>query len=109
MGGAGYGGTVDTDFYELNQEHKRDFEEIFEYCKNNGDELIWFCHDVEEVFIGKKVSDTDKVKTAREFNKNNKISMINVNKLQQSERKAYTSNMIVVLDKYLMRKSRENV
>ena len=29
--------------------------------------MVWFCHDVEEVFIGYKVSDSDKTKKAAEF------------------------------------------
>ena len=29
----------------------------------------FFCHDVEEVFIGKKVKDSEKRKTAAEFRK----------------------------------------
>ena len=60
---------IDTDQIESNQMHKMEFDNISDYCKNNDCELIWFCHDVEEVFIGKKVKDSEKRKTAAEFRK----------------------------------------
>lgn len=95
---------IDTDWYEINQEHKSDFDKIEKYCLSNNYELIWFCHDVEEVFLGNKVADSEKVKQAANFKNNNGIKNIRIDLLQKSEKNARTSNMLLVLDKYLQRK-----
>lgn len=46
---------VDTDAYETDVEHKKVFDDISRFCEENGYELIWFCHDIEDVYIGKKI------------------------------------------------------
>ena len=45
---------IDTDQYERNPEHEREWKEISYFCESNGFDLVWFCHDVEEVFWGTK-------------------------------------------------------
>ena len=45
---------IDTDLYESCYDHQKEFEDIKNFCAKNGYELIWFCHDVEEVFLRSK-------------------------------------------------------
>lgn len=40
---------IDTDSYEVDMNHAKELEELERYCDTNGYDLIWFCHDVEEV------------------------------------------------------------
>ena len=63
---------IDTDQYDRNPEHERELKEITRYCEDNGINVGWFCHDVEEVFLGHKVSDSQKVQEATTFRRKRK-------------------------------------
>lgn len=95
---------IDTDQYEKNPNHKKEYDEIQKYCEHENYEMVWFCHDVEEVFIGYKVSDSDKTKKAAEFVKKNIVKNVNYKKLSSDKLIKNTSNMLLVFDKYLQRK-----
>ena len=95
---------IDTDQYEINVDHAREFDEISRFCQVNGYELVWFCHDVEEVFWGHKVSDSKKVKEAESFRRKRKIEELQIAKLSCDAKKTCSSNIIKVLDMYLARK-----
>lgn len=95
---------VDTDDFEINMEHRKAMEKIDQFCRKNAYELIWFCHDVEEVYLGERVSDDVKVREAEKFKRSKKIeSVLPVNLTQPKEKKC-SSNIMTVLDKYLSRK-----
>ena len=64
---------IDTDQYEKNADHAKELDNISKYCEENHYDLIWFCHDVEEVFLGKKISDSQKVQEAAMFRRKSKI------------------------------------
>lgn len=95
---------IDTDQYEINTEHAKELENINRYCKENNYDLIWFCHDVEEVFLGHSVSDSQKVQTAASFRRKNEIQKIHMDKLFCNTYCNCGSNLLKVLDKYLPRK-----
>lgn len=95
---------VDTDSYEKNAMHEQELNSIMQFCEEKDYDLIWFCHDIEEVFLGKKVSDSQKVQEAADFRKKNKIKEIPIENLSVSEKRANSSNILCVLDKYLQRK-----
>lgn len=95
---------IDTDQYENNPDHARELSEISCYCENNGFDLVWFCHDVEEVFLGHKISDSQKVQEASAFRRKKKIEEIKIEKLTCDSKRAGVSNILNVLDKYLDRK-----
>lgn len=95
---------IDTDQYDRNPEHERELKEITRYCEDNGINLVWFCHDVEEVFLGHKVSDSQKVQEATTFRRKRKIEEIQIEKLSCNTQRAYVSNIMNILDKYLARK-----
>lgn len=95
---------IDTDQYDRNPEHERELKEITRYCEDNGINLVWFCHDVEEVFLGHKVSDSQKVQEATTFRRKRKIEEIQIEKLSCNTQRACGSNIMNILDKYLARK-----
>ena len=95
---------IDTDQYDRNPEHERELMEISRYCEDNGFNLVWFCHDVEEVFWGHKVSDSQKVQEATAFRRKKKIEEVQIEKLSCTTKRACTSNILIVFDKYMDRK-----
>lgn len=95
---------IDTDQYEKNIEHAKEFDNINQFCEEKGYDLIWFCHDVEEVFLEQKVPDSHKVQEAAAFRRKRKIAQIRADKLMCKEKHTYTSNILNILDKYLPRK-----
>ena len=95
---------IDTDEYESNIEHEKEFNNISQFCLEKGYELIWFCHDVEDVFMGKKIPDSQKVQEAGAFRRKRKIEEIHIDQLSSNVKRAHTSNILHILDKYLSRK-----
>lgn len=95
---------IDTDHYEKNPEHANAFRDIKRFCEENNYDLIWFCHDVEEVFLGRKISDDLKVREAGAYRRKREIEKISIEKLSSETVRTYTSNLLCVLDKYLVRK-----
>lgn len=95
---------IDTDEFEKNTEHEKAFQEIKQFCEKSGYDLIWFCHDVEEVFWGKRISDSQKVQEAAKFRNRERIKEISVDQLSAESVRSHTSNILCVLDQYLMRK-----
>lgn len=95
---------IDTDEYEKNTKQAKELDDIQQFCKGNGYDLIWFCHDVEEVFWGKKIPDSAKVQEADAFRRKKKIEEMSVKGLSSHTMKTCRSNILNVLDKYLTRK-----
>lgn len=98
---------VDTDDYEKNTEHANEFHDIRQFCKKSGYEFIWFCHDIEEVFLSKKLSDSQKVREAGAFRNRKGIKNIPLERLTQETVKPSASNIVYILDQYLKRKQRQ--
>lgn len=95
---------IDTDGYEKDIEHKREFDEIRRYCREGGYDLIWFCHDVEDVYLGRRISDSAKVQEAAAFKRKRKIEEMDLDKLTCNTERVHTSNIVNVLDQYLSRR-----
>ena len=95
---------VDTDQIETNYEQKIEFDQIKEYAKNNQYELVWFCHDVEEVYIGKTVSKDIKKNVSIDFKKKNQMEAVDAGCLKCSSVRKGRSNILLIFDKYLERK-----
>lgn len=96
---------VDTDAYESNYGQKKEFDDIKSFCEKNNYDLIWFCHDVEEVFLGKQVEKSKKVKEASAFRSGRGIEHVQEEKLSATEIRNKCSNLLRVLDKYLERRA----
>lgn len=95
---------IDTDQYEKNPDHARELNEISRFCEDNDFDLVWFCHDVEEVFLGHKIPDSQKVQEAAAFRRKKKIEEMQIEQLSSDTKRTYVSNILNILDKYLDRK-----
>ena len=95
---------IDTDSIDTKYEDSKMFEQIQKYCDDNKYELAWFCHDVEEVYLGKQVSPKEKVSEAAKFRNRHGIVKINEHKLRCKNIKRGESNFMTIMDKYLERK-----
>ena len=91
----------DTDKYESDQEALNALEAEKEFCSENGYDFVWFCHDVEEVFIGKKVHNKDKKQEAIRYAAKKKVNDLNKDCLACEKMMHGTSNLLIVLDEYL--------
>ena len=95
---------IDTDDYDTSPETKRLYDDIKAYCRANGFEFVFFCRDVEDVFIGYQVSSSEKIKQVAAFNRKNCIKNVDEAKLLVNEHRQHCSNILNVMDKYWKRK-----
>ena len=93
----------DTDKYDTDPEDKRAFTNEEKFCKENGYDFVWFCHDIEEVFLGKSVPNSDKTKLAIMYSQSNRVEKLKVEYLNSKTLARGKSNLIIVLEKYLKR------
>ena len=57
---------------------------IENFCNDNGYHLIWFYEDIEEVYIGKHITNNDKKKKAEQFVSHNLIKDVEEISLNQT-------------------------
>ncbi len=91
----------DTDKYDSNQEALEEFKKEKCYCDNNGYDFVWFCHDVEEVFLGKSVAKNEKKEKAREYERNKGIENLDKKALEAKTPSTRRSNLVLILNKYI--------
>ncbi len=94
---------IDLDNYESNQDQVKENLAINEYVEKRNYDLIWFCHDVEEVYCGESVDKGVKTKTAIDFKTKGLIVNVEEKRLRFKKEAKGTSNILNVLDKYLDR------
>ncbi len=87
----------DTDKFESNPEDGRVLREEEKYCLNNGYDFVWFCHDIEEVFLGKSVSKSEKKDKSRQYIVRHGIEKVKINNLKSEVKVKGKSNLLVVL------------
>ena len=92
---------IDTDQFECNQEQLKLNKSIEDFCLRNGYKLIWFCHDIEEVYIGKSVRNKDKVSISKRFKRKGEIEKVDENKLRKDQQTSGHSNILNVIDSCL--------
>lgn len=97
----------DCDDYDINTEAAKFLEDAFRFCNDNKYELIWFCKDIERVYLKRKVAKNEKKMEAGKFKANKIIRNIDEKNLNADKYKDGTSNILNILDKYLVRKLRE--
>lgn len=97
----------DCDDYDSKMDDLKFLEEAKKYCDVHEYDFVWFCKDVEQVYIGKKVDDSQKKKEAATFKAKKQINSIDSKKLLMKNYRNNTSNIMNVLDGYseLTRKS----
>ena len=64
------------------------------------DEFVWFCKDIEQVYLGKQVEDAHKKAEAAAFKNKKLIMNIRVNQLSGNSYRVGTSNLMCVLDQF---------
>ena len=57
----------DCDDYDKKPEDSNFLETAKKYCDYKGYEFVWFCKDIEHVYIGNQIDDSKKKKTAADF------------------------------------------
>lgn len=97
---------IDIDRVEVNPDHVRENKEIKQFILDNNYELIWFYHDVEEVYLGKTVEKSNKKKSAIEFKTKKGIDSLDSARLRASNYANGVSNILIVLDEYLQLKGK---
>lgn len=90
----------DCDDYDTKQEDLEFLEIVKKYCDDNNYDFVWFCKDVEQVYIGKKVDDSKKNKEAAMFKAKKLIAKVDASKLLQNKYRINTSNLMNILDSY---------
>lgn len=95
---------VDTDDWDISIEDANFLEEIKTYCINNGYDFVYFCKDVEDVYLGKSVANTEKINAIRRFKSTRAIESITVSCLERNIYQVHCSNIMNMLDKYWDRK-----
>lgn len=94
---------VDLDKYESNPVQAKENEDIKAYTMKNKYEMVWFCHDIEEVFLGESIDKRMKTTAAIEFKKKEQILRVDSQRLKAKRQSNGTSNILVVMDKYMKR------
>lgn len=94
----------DCDNYDIRYEDQKFLENVQQYCIDKGYDFVWFCKDIEHVYLGKQIPDNQKKKEAEKFLIKELVSNIDTTKLHHSKFQPQTSNLMLVLDKYLTRK-----
>lgn len=88
----------DCDDYEKNPECISFLKEVKQYCQDNAYEFVWFCKDIEHVYLGKQVDDCQKQKEAAAFKRKKMIANMDVLKLNATQYSMQRSNIVQVLD-----------
>lgn len=90
----------DCDDYNSNPETAKFLENAKKYCDTNGYKFVWFCKDVEEVYLGRNVANSKKKKEAASFKVQKGILKMNAHILAHTKYQRYTSNIMNVLDQF---------
>ena len=91
----------DTDKYDSDPYDRKLLSDEEKYCKDNDYDFVWFCHDIEEVFLGKSVAKSEKTDKARRYSANNGIDNIDKENLKAKTMTKGKSNLLCVLNKIL--------
>ncbi len=91
----------DCDRYDAVKEDEDFLKKAKQYCKEKGYKFVWFCRDIENVFLGRQVADSQKTKEAENFAKANGVEKLDKAKLCADKYKDGYSNLCIVLDDYL--------
>ena len=90
----------DTDMFDSEPEDKRIMLDEQRFCIENGYEFVWFCHNIEEVFLGKSVGKNEKTEKARRYVTSGGIDKVKRDRLNTNKMHKGNSNLLLVVDKY---------
>lgn len=94
---------VDCDKYLSEIKDKEFLEKAERHCREHGYYFVWFCRDIEEVFLGDSVEKHQKKNEAARFRKNHLVNSINPNALTSSQYSSHKTNLFQILDQCLER------
>ena len=97
---------IDTDNFESDVEKLRLNEKIENFCQQNHYKLVWFCHDIEEVFLHKEVDDTNKQVEMQKFVSEEGLGKATITSLSSKSKTAKNSNILIILNQILKRKTK---
>ena len=95
----------DCDDYDTKQEDLDFLKDAQQYCADRGYDFIWFCKDIERVYLGKKIDDSQKRNAAAMFRTKKLIKDVDAGTLAAAVYRANTSNIMSILDQYLTRRA----
>lgn len=91
---------VDCDDYDTNPNDRQFLDKVRDYCNDKGFIFVWFCKDIEQVYLGYKIDSNLKKKKAATLEAKQSINSIEPNKLSVNEFRDKTSNLLCVLDRF---------
>ncbi len=91
---------IDTDDLE-DPDRQKETKKIQRFCKKRQYEFVWFCRDVEEVFLHKRVRKNKKVSEAKKFSNMQGLGQASSTYLHSSTYGQYKSNLLTILDNIL--------
>lgn len=94
----------DCDHYDKKKEDALFLTDAKSYCASSGSEFVWFCRDIESVYLGKSIPTSQKRKAADTFKAAKKVKLLHPEQFQISTYHLNSSNLFQILDKYLSRK-----
>ncbi|MEE3487139.1 MAG: hypothetical protein VZT48_03410 [Bulleidia sp.] len=95
---------IDTDEMFQNPVFAAEFRKIISFCNEHQYELVWFCRDIEEVFVGKRISNTEKKSCAHSFRTGNRVSSLKPTDFQAEQPSIGRSNLSIILNRYFEKK-----
>ena len=91
----------DCDDYDVKNEDASFLQNAKEYCKSNGYHFVWFCKDIEHVFLGERIKDIDKKRRAEDFQRKRLIKYVDQSSLEVETYKIKKSNLGIILKRVL--------
>lgn len=92
----------DCDDYDTDNETAKFLKDAREFCRNKGYHFVWFCKDIEQVYLGKSVPKKQKKESAERFAKSNGIAGVDISILKLDNRyQKGKSNLCTILDELL--------
>ena len=73
-----------------------DLQQIKEYCLENNIKIVWFCENIEDVFLHQHISDSDKVRMAKKFSRENQLGKSTKESLSRKTLTSKTSNLLLI-------------
>ena len=91
----------DCDNYDKNPTDAHFLEKARRYCRDLEYRYVWFCKDIEDVYLGRSIPDNQKKKESETFKKRKKINNIHIESLKETTYASGKSNLCKILDEYL--------
>ncbi len=95
---------IDIDKQNANPEVQKINQDIIAFCESNNYKLVWFCKNIEEVFLGRSIPNTSKAREAKKFANLKNLGIASEKSLKAEKIGEKQSNLLVVMDKILVRK-----